>query len=316
MDIYIMGNKIDYTIDKERTIKDIVENIAEIVSSYGHSITELRIDGKPFSVDDPLLESIEIKTVSNLEVDTASYFEISTSLLHSLVPYTQNLRKHINEGNIDFETFDQARSWVIEVLITSINILFTFSPRSEYVLRRNEIVDFISNFTYNELQNNTRKSEFMKKLDELEIFLNDITKVLDRISQEGNLFFDTTIDNDLSNILRLIDDIPLKLQTGNDEEALKGIYEFSEIFINLIEFLRYVIRSSGSKLFSDYLQSFDFSKFDSINSIIESIIDSVQKRDFVSASDLISYELKPLVEELNNFIANMRDKALKQISEN
>lgn len=92
MDIYIMGNKIDYTIENEKTVKDVIESISEIVNGYGHSITELRVDGKIFQIDDPMLEKIEISEVNNLEIETASFFEISSSLVYSLIPYLKTFK--------------------------------------------------------------------------------------------------------------------------------------------------------------------------------------------------------------------------------
>ncbi|MCX8028651.1 MAG: hypothetical protein N2712_01480 [Brevinematales bacterium] len=316
MDIYIMGNKVDYKIENEKTIKDIIDSIFEIVNNYGHSITEIKVDGKVFSIDDPTLQEIVIDDVDNLEIETASYFEISSALIYSLQLYIKSLKNVIEKNNLDFATFDQAKSWISDVLTTPINTLFIFSPKSEYITKRDEIVRFISSFTYNDFSNPARKQEFQNKINELEILLKDIMGVLEKISEEGNVFFDTSIDNDLSNMLRLLDDIPLKLQLGKEVEALQDIDEFSETFLELIEFLRYIISNSNSRIFSQNKETFNFSRFENITSIIEEIINSIQNKDYVSVSDLMSYELKPLVEELQKFIKDIRERALKQISEN
>lgn len=315
MDIYIMGNKIDYTIENERTVRDVVESISEIVNGYGHSITELRVDGKTFVADDPALENIEISEVNNLEIETASFFEISSSLIFSLIPYTQLLVTHITQNNLSFEQFDQAKTWITEVLITSLNTLFVFAKDSGFISKRDEIVNYILNFPYSSLFDEERKKEFLKKLDELNIFLKDIIEVINKISEEGNLFFDTTIDNDLSELLRLTDEISIKLQLGNDKGALRDVYEFSNIFTNLVEFVDYAISSSVYAP-TDVINKFDWSKFEKVNTIIESIIESISNRDFVSASDIMSYELKPILEELREFIILLRDRMFSQIAEN
>lgn len=313
MDIYIMGNKIDYTIEHEKTVKDVIDSISEIVNGYGHSITELRIDGKLFSIDDPSLEKIEISEVNNLEIETASFFEISSSLVYSLIPYLKTLKKHIQENNIDFSTFEQAKSWIVEVLITSINILFQSDKKSEISTKRNEIVRYFSNFSYKNLEDTNKKLELISKIDEALEMINEIVKVLEKISEEGNVFFDTTIDNNISELLRLIDDIPVKLQLGKDKEALEEIYEFSEIFIDVVDFINSAINIYSSK---DLKSKVDLSKFDTINKVIESIIESISNKDYVLASDLMTYELKPLVEELRDIITEIREKIYSHISEN
>lgn len=313
MDIYIMGNKIDYTIENEKTVKDVIESISEIVNGYGHSITELRVDGKIFQIDDPMLEKIEISEVNNLEIETASFFEISSSLVYSLIPYLKTFKKHLEENNIDFSTFEQAKSWITEVLLTSINILFQSDKKSEILSKRNDIVRYFSKFSYKDLEDKNKRLELISKIDQTLNMINEIVKVLDKISEEGNIFFDTTIDNNISELLRLIDDIPLKLQLGKDKEALEEIYEFSETFIEIVDFLNSAINIYTSE---DIKSKIDFSKFDTINKVIESIIESISNKDYVLASDIMTYELKPLVEDLRDIITIIREKIYSQISEN
>lgn len=315
MDIYIMGRKVDYKIENEKTVKDIVESLSEIVGSYGHSITELRVDGKEFTVDDPVLGNIDVADVDNLEIETASFFEISSSLIYSLIPYVQVLKNHLINNNLDFYAFDQARSWISDVLTTSLNMLFIFSKNSDLISKRDDIVRYILRFSYNDLSNEKMKKEFMDKLDELSSFLKEITEVLDKVSENGNIFFDTTIDNDLSELLRLLDDIPLKLQLGKDKEALNGIYEFSNLFIDLIEFLDSSI-SSYASIYREMFKEFDFKKFEIVNEVIESLINTISIKDFVTASDMITYELKPLVEELVDTIYSIRNMVFNQMAGN
>lgn len=315
MDIYIMGRKVDYKIENEKTIKDIIESLSEIIGSYGHSITELRVDGKEFTVDDPVLANIDVANVNNLEIETASFFEISSSLIYSLVPYVQVLRNHVKNNSIDFYMFDQAKSWISDVLTTSLNMLFIFSKKSDLVEKRNELVKYILKFSYNDLNDEKMRKEFMNKLDDLESFLKMLTSVLDKVSESGNIFFDTTIDNDLSELLRLVDDIPIKLQLGKDKEALEEIREFSDLFINLVNFLDFSISSCGP-MYDDIIEGFDFNKFEKVNEIIELIIGSISSKDFVSASDLITYELKPLIEGIVNSISLIRSRIFNQMAGN
>ncbi|MEN2997794.1 MAG: hypothetical protein ABDH28_01975 [Brevinematia bacterium] len=315
MDIYIMGNKIDYTIEHERTVKDVIDSISEIVNGYGHSITELRVDGKEFSADDPALEKIELNEVNNLEIETASFFEISSSLILSLIPYVESFKTHIEENTIDFGIFDQAKSWISDVLVTSVNLLFIFAKNSEIIHKRDSIVKFLLDFSYDELSEDHRRKQLLEKLGELHCLLKEIMEVLNKISEKGNLFFDTTIDNDISELLRLLDDIPLKLQLGKDREALSELYSFSETFISLIDFIDFSISSSAFVPY-DVVKNFDLSKFDQVNSVIESVMKSISSKDLITASDLMSYELRPLVEELQQFVLSLRESLFYQIAGN
>lgn len=309
MDVYIMGTKVDFKVEKERTIKDVIENISELVYSYGQSITELRVDGKIYYPTSNELGEISIDNVKNLEIETASFFEVSVSLIFSLIPYVKKFKELVKNKTLDQYQLEEAKQWIIDALVSSTDMVFVFSYNSEWIKTRNKIISFLQDLSYNELNENPKlREEILNNLEILEVFLTDLTKIFERIENDGEVVFDSSIDNDISEMLELIDEISLDLQLGKDSDALGKIYEFADAFLDLFYYLNISVKfiRMHPDLY-EKLKSYDFSKINETSKIIENIISAINQKDFVYASDLITYELKPQLEEIGNLIKEIRE---------
>ncbi|MGC8963989.1 MAG: hypothetical protein ACP5KI_01300 [Brevinematia bacterium] len=318
MDIYIMGIKVDYKIENERNIKDLVESLLEIVNDYGQVITELRVDGKTFYPDDPNLENVLIENVTNLEVEVASFFEISSSLIASLPIFIETFISHIKNDTINFANFNEAKYWIIDVLSSSFNVIFTIINNSETIRKRDSFIERLSSFSFSDIENNQRKEMLVNLLEEIKAFSINISSLVSKISEKETMFFDTTIDNNISEILRLLDDIPTKLQIGKDTEAMKDIYELSDLLIETLEIINStIVLSRYNKEVNETLSNYRYKEvLEEIKSIISNIIDAISNNDLILASDLINYELSEKVKYISGLIESIRNIVIKQISEN
>lgn len=309
MDIYIMGSKIDFRVENERTIRDVIENISEVVYSYGQSITELRIDGKIYYPTDPELENILIDNVKVLEINIASFFEVSTSLIFSLIPYVRKFKELIKSNLIDQYQFDEAKQWIIDALVSSTDMIFVLSYNSKWIKTRNEIVGQLQETSFGEIKENEENREkLLDTLQTLENLLTDLTKIFEKIENDGEIVFDSSIDNDISEMLELTEEISLSLQLGNDNEALNRLYEFADAFLDLFYYLNISIKfiKMHQDLYEKF-KSYNFPNISETSKIIENIIAAINQKDFVYASDLLSYELKPKIEEISTLIKDIRE---------
>jgi hypothetical protein len=77
MDILINGNKIDYTIEKEKNLGEILGAIESLCEESGMTITGIRVDGSTFEADtlDPLFER-DPSGISTIELDTINSQDI------------------------------------------------------------------------------------------------------------------------------------------------------------------------------------------------------------------------------------------------
>lgn len=318
MDIYIMGTRINYKVENEKNVKDVIDSILEVVNNYGQTITELRVDGKIFYPENPELEKIPIEEVSNLEIEVASFFEISSSLIASLPLFIDNFTNHLKNDTLNFGIFDEAKYWIVDVLSSSLNIIFTILKNSETIRKRDAFIRELSKFSFSDINNKEVKERLIKLLEEIKIFVLNISNLVSKISEKETMFFDTTIDNNMSEVLRLLNEIPIKLQTGEDKEALKNIYELSELLIETLEIINSIITTSYyNKEVMNTLNNYEYERvLEEIKLTISDIIESISNNDLIRASDIINYELSEKVKYISEMIESIRNTIIKQISEN
>ncbi len=77
MDILINGNKIDYTIEKEKNLGEILGAIESLCEESGMTITGIRVDGSTFEADtlDPLFAR-DPSGIATIELDTINSQDI------------------------------------------------------------------------------------------------------------------------------------------------------------------------------------------------------------------------------------------------
>lgn len=77
MDILINGSKIDYTIEKEKNLGEILGAIESVCEESGMTITGIRVDGSTFEADtlDPLFAR-DPSGISTIELDTINSQDI------------------------------------------------------------------------------------------------------------------------------------------------------------------------------------------------------------------------------------------------
>ncbi len=315
MELYIMGNRVNFTIQNERNVKDVIESLSEVVSRYGHSIVELKVDGKIFYPENPELEKIDINTISSLEVETSSFFEISSFLILSLEPYVEKFLDYIKIGKVEFSIFEEAREWIIDVLSSSTDMIFFFGSFSKLKEEREEIINFFKNISYNQLE--SMKDEIIEKLLKLKVFLKNLSRIISEINEKGDILFDSSIDNSFSSMLRLIDEIPIEIQTGNIKQVLKNVKEFSEEFSKSIVYVNLAITLSYKYPFlREVLKDKDIEVIRSIKDSIEKITSAIRNQDYVLASDIIEYELSDQIREYMRFYEKIREATMKEITIN
>ncbi|MGI5084388.1 hypothetical protein [Treponema putidum] len=150
-----------------------------------------------------------------------------------------------------------------------------------------------------ELTLNELDELFKKPIQEdirIELFTTSGNEIKELLKELGQIFIKNSDE---------IENIPIKLQTGNDVEVIKIIEEFS---LNLTKLY------STAKLFdiTDINEDFLFGDMTlgeyqkEIASHLDSIIHAIEDTDTVEISDIAEYELAPLVKKLGNGLLSIK----------
>lgn len=150
-----------------------------------------------------------------------------------------------------------------------------------------------------------------------ELNLNELDDLFQQpIKEDISIELFTTSGNDIKELLKElgqifvknsdeIENIPIKVQTGNDIEVIKIIEDFSLNLTKLYSTAKLfdIAEINEDFLFGDMTLS-EYQK--EIASHLDSIIHAIEDTDTVEISDIAEYELAPLVKKLGNGLLSIK----------
>ncbi|PIE99049.1 MAG: hypothetical protein CR988_00590 [Treponema sp.] len=112
------------------------------------------------------------------------------------------------------------------------------------------------------------------------------------------------IGKDLTDISMSLEEIPVKMQTGDDAFAISVIEKFSQKFVQLCRYLS-LHKISGisveTKIDGQAVQ--DYQK--EISELLTDITTALEEKDIISVGDIAEYELSPLAKKLGNGLISL-----------
>jgi len=291
MDIFINDHQIDFQLENETLLFEVVEGLSSWASDDGVHIQSILFDDNKYSADNPVCRETTIDSIRKLNITAKSRMEIHEENLQLLYQYISLLMKAIEGKNIRLVKDLQADADSITKLLAE--FLGEIRDSGETISRRlyeNLMIidpEAIDEGSEQHLALNTQ-------LVSLKIILNE--RILELANPLGELA-KTTRAMKIS--ISEINDISVLLQTGKDREALNSIIKFSELSQ---KFLRiYPLLKTGGivdiealtidgKDFSDYYLD--------LNAILSELLEAFTANDSVLIGDLLEYEVAPRIESL------------------
>jgi len=265
MKININGKPLDYTLTNEKTLIEIIAGLEQWLSSSGHRMSELSVDGQ--DVNSSMVEEIfkkDIKTVKLIEIRTNSIAELTTACI-------LNLKHDIDE--YEKLNFDEKAKFFDN---------WKEGSHAQYISE--EMPDlysyFVDAFSAGKISIETLRAiteevqreitEPVKELEKIEPILNEICE-------------------------KLIN-LPLNIQTGKDLLAATTIELFSTITEKIIRIF-YQLNIQGYLLQMEEAKKIahDFIDF---KNILTELLEAYEKHDTIIIGDLAEYEAAPKLKEL------------------
>lgn len=275
MQIFIDNDKLDFQLEKEKTLFDIIDAMRKWLSAENFIISELSVDNvqKDHS-DTNLLKKQEIGTVSEINISTISLHELKLSQLNAIQEFFILVMKNIESGNS-------------ESLIKLLDDYSSIKPFLKSNIDR--VYESNNGFIENILEN---KAEIGDHLEELRIFSENIliiaeTRKNEIITPEKEL---EQLKNSFEKTAEDAGNVSILLQTGKDREAMETVIEF-------VEFLKKFSRILG---ILDIKKSIPVKKeeISEFNSMLKELCSAIENSDSVLVGDLLEYEIIPVVENI------------------
>ncbi len=275
MQIFIDNDKLDFQLEKEKTLFDVIDAMKKWLSAENFIISELSVDNvqKDHS-DTNLLKKQEIGTVSEINISTISLHELKLSQLNAVQEFFILVLKNIESGNS-------------ESLIKLLDDYSSIKPFLKSNIDR--VYESNNGFIENILEN---KAEIGDHLEELRIFSENIliiaeTRKNEIITPEKEL---EQLKNSFEKTAEDAGNVSILLQTGKDREAMETVIRF-------VEFMKKFSRILG---ILDIKKSIPVKKeeISEFNSMLKELCSAIENSDSVLVGDLLEYEIIPVVENI------------------
>ena len=323
MELLINNYPVDFKIENENSLPDIISFIGEWSKERGLIFLEVIINGKSYEV-----EGIENEVIENFEKINClieSKAAIVFSSLDEGVIYCNRVIDFINkslegkeadENNV--KDLSKGIEWLIEVLHKVANIIGLDVNQVKY--RDRVVADFLielnelSSDIVKEINNENfidylagKKSFFedLKEIFRILLLSDEMKEVILKSIDSPDVLMSSLheIRESLPAELKNIENIAIDFQTGKDSDGSSKLNQFVDFLMKYTRVCYQVSPVFGidlSKVIIDDMSMEDLNN--SIMKFLNEISDAMESNDIVSFADILEYEIMPLLENLNRYV--------------
>ncbi|HUZ16779.1 MAG TPA: hypothetical protein VMV68_00210 [Spirochaetia bacterium] len=298
MRITVNGEQIQYSLEHERNLQEVLIGIRDWLSSSGALLMEARADGVEVRLSSTQeLAKTPIAGISELSITARPAIEVDQEDLEAIREFFQITKRSVELGDAEaakgvLSNFDAVRNNLERVLdrhgisrelapVETLDALIVGSGLQASgkieTSSRGELVRLIDALT-SELD--LRLQEFANPRSELRSAAGDLVKSIDELS-----------------------DVSVMLQTGRDADAMQVVVRFTELSSRLVR-LYPLVRSKGGVDFGALaISGVSFPDFYvEFNNILSELIDAFSAGDSILIGDLLEYEVAPRLEKLRTYV--------------
>jgi hypothetical protein len=279
MDITINGNPADITLEKERTLGELLGEIENWLSGSGHMLSGLRVDGAVIGIDamaDAFLWELEkIKTIA---IITSTQSEL---LAEALFTAKETLKTY---GDALFDKQHQIREQ------------WTASPAGAFLSEKApELCDGMVK---------TLQGEGLS-LQKMEYLIDERLREVESPRKEL-----LHMEGAVTGIAQRLEDLPLDIQTGRDQQAAETVSLFSGITEKLYRLIA-LLNQQGLLTAEVTVEDLSIQAFiEEFTAALKELLAAYEVRDAVLVGDLAEYELAPRLLKLYSAMRNSAERAV------
>ena len=278
MIITINEEKIDYTLENEKTAGDIISAIREWLENSGILISEIKLDDKIAPLHETNWENTDLQNISVIALKTITLKESRIRQIETALNYFNLLVDAADKNDLD--TIGELSEGFSDLTLLLNNIFgdLDYKELAEGIVSELNEHGFpvTDSSVYNSGKDIIADSENFIKI--LESRLNEISNPGEEaVSAAGAL---ASMADELENVA-------VNLQTGKEMEAMQTI-------ILLTELMQALLRSMSWSDVTEETENY----VSEIFNILSELEEALKASDTVLIGDLLEYELKPKLLEL------------------
>ena len=322
MEILINNEKLDFKLEKEKNVGDIIKGLENCVLENGNVIESISLDNRIIPYDYSSFEFREnISEVNELKIITSNQIELAVNTMVTVGEYINKLLdEYIRIDSLKYyDAILEGLKLIYEGTLDSLRIL---KIKSMVVVEKEgrtfaDILLEMGNLIlkYEKKYIDADGIKILKPL--LESLLYTIPKVFKWAVVKNYSMFSTLEKTRIISYLKMIfadlyiicsssvnkfEDIGRNLQLGEDRNALNDLFYLTELLDEVISVLRI------TKLLLPMLSSDDNCDglFQEMTNQLKDIERAFKDGDMITVGDILEYEVRPLFEKLLDLLKKLK----------
>ncbi|MFP4618190.1 MAG: hypothetical protein ACLFMZ_05045 [Spirochaetaceae bacterium] len=300
MEIKINNDPINFTLENEKNLGDIIAGIEKWLGNSGYLVSSIERDGIPVVMDyDGEWKETSLDDIDLLEITILTGPEQYVTNLHTVYQYISILQRSIASGNGDsLNNLREEHQFVVENLDALLG-----SPG--YGAKLGSLLS----------ASGASDGELKPQVQQLLTFCKNLSIILTGRIKEATEPFEELKNaaKGLSELVPQLMEVPVLLQTGKDKTAMGYVIEFTEYSDKLIR-INHILKEQGildiSGIIVDGRRFDEF--FRDFNDILRELLEAFDSQDSVLIGDLLEYEIAPRVETLDLYMDEIEKSNIKE----
>ena len=291
MDVYINDNKIEYSLNKEENLSQLINEFSLELDRMNFLISsDLEVDEKKIPLGDQCLKKIKIEDVKNLKFKILSKLENYFNKYDLFYNYLNIIRNSILEfqekkTESSEKNLKENLSNLIE-LRCGLNNLFKDDAELD--------IKILNSLTEDDLKN--LKLDSKEFLEEFRIEMENAVRLINARMQELSNpedKFNETINNLINS--NKFQEIPILFQSNEISIANKEVFSISLEFSKLLRLCKYNIWNGKE---NPSLEK----NMTELKELIKDLSKAFEDNDIILICDLLEYEIKTIIEEISQIL--------------
>lgn len=286
MNIYINGDVLEYSLEGEQNLDEVLESLSKWLEQSGMLIRSLYVDEEAIPLYEEKWKQTPIDSVQNISIIAVDISEGRMIQIETAKDYFKLLITSIRNKD---EVF-------LGTLIASYCDIHTILSN---VLQDEDVLEDISH-----IDTILRSPSLVGNPDIEERAIKEISKMMSLLDSKFLEFTDAEqyVDQYAQSLIDIagdLDKVAIQLQTGKDRIAMG-------IIIRLTELLQSFLRCAKWMEYEETITQFT----EDLSSILNELEEALKSNDTVLIGDLLEYEIKPRLLDIPQKITMKKDALL------
>ena len=298
LQITVNGEKIDYTLEDESTLLDVLNGVREWLNAEGFVLTAAATDNREIDLlEEDRLTGKGIEGIETLQLTAQTALQKAYDDLTAVAEFFRILKRALeaqNPGAVAkvLENYPYIQGG-LDPLLDRQGLL----SNSLNVARLDELLSACN------LPGSGERSEEAQR--QLFTFFDGIVGTIEkRLREMENPNSElAAAASRLRDSVERLSEVSVMLQTGRDQEAMQEIVHFAELSSQIIRLYPSLKQAGGIDFASVEVDGTSFPDFYAeFNGILGELIEAFGAEDSVLIGDLLEYEISPRLEKLKSYI--------------